>query len=143
MDAEDYGAQRALPIDATLLSAVLLRMRRDASGRMARWTLGERGAMELDVHFSPVPTTPGVSGPVWRSTGRLWDPDRLGLAPITVEVLANAADECGLQLLPEAPLQPWWQERTAALVALANAAIDELAEELLWHASRIDIAQPS
>ena len=38
---------------------------------------------------------------------------------------------------------PWWTTRTPALLDLAHAALDELAEELLWHATRDDVATQS
>jgi hypothetical protein len=131
--------ERALPIDATLLSAVLLRLRRDVVDRKARWTLGTRGAMEMDVHFVPASAAPGVVGPAWTTTARLWDPAHLALVTATVELAATSADRCELRLVA-GELTPWWQERTREFVQLANAALDELAEELLWHATRRDIA---
>ncbi|MGQ0824176.1 MAG: hypothetical protein ACT4OX_03930 [Actinomycetota bacterium] len=143
MEAGSNIVRRALPIDAPLLSAVVLRMRRDAAGRQARWSLGDRGAMELDVHFSPVPGSPAVLGRAWTTTGRLWDPDQLAMATVIVELEARAADECELWLAPADALSPWWQERTEAFDILAKAAVEELGEELLWHASRVDISQSS
>ena len=138
MDAGSTSAERALPIDATLLSAVLLRLRRDVADRQARWTLGTRGAMELDVHFVPATSAPGVLGPVWTTTARLWDPAHLALATATIELAATSADHCALRLLTT-DLTPWWQERAREFVVLANAALDELAEELLWHATRAGV----
>jgi hypothetical protein len=133
------SVRRMLPIDATLLSAVLLRLRREVAGRPNRWTLGDRGAMDVDVHFTPTASAPGVYGPAWATTGRLWDPEQLALATLTIELIARAADQCELQLTAT-ELTPWWQERVDALTELAHAALDELAEEMLWHATRRDIA---
>ena len=138
MDAGSTSVERALPIDATLLSAVLLRLRRDVADRHARWTLGTRGAMEMDVHFVPASAAPGVLGPVWTTTARLWDPAHLALASATVELEATGADRCQLRLVTM-ELTPWWHERARDLAQLMNAALDELAEELLWHATRRDI----
>ena len=133
------SAVRALPIDATLLSAVLLRLRRDVASRYARWTLGSRGAMEMDIHFAPRETALGLYSPVWATTARLWDPAQLAVAAATVELEAKSADLCELRLTAT-DLTPWWQAHRADLDDLAHAAVDELAEEMLWHATRRDIS---
>lgn len=132
---------RALRFDASLLSAVLLRLRRDSVSREIGWTLGERGAVEIDVHFTPAPSEPGVYGPAWVTKGQLWDPAHLACAPIEVLVHARAADACELVLTPGRRLGPWWDRHQAELETLAIAAAEELAEELLWHATRGDIAR--
>jgi hypothetical protein len=50
---------------------------------------------------------------------------------------------CELTLRPATPPSAWWTARTPALLDLAHAALDELGEELLWHASRHDVATHS
>jgi hypothetical protein len=60
-----------------------------------------------------------------------------------VEVRAGTIDTCELTLRPAIPLSAWWTARTAALLDLARAALDELGEELLWHATRDDVATHS
>jgi hypothetical protein len=137
---EATGVSRALPIDATLMNGVLQRLRRDVAADHTRWTLGTRGSVELDVHFLPV-ITPDRSGPTWISSARLWDPQGLAVAPMTVEIVIRTPETADLVLRPSSDLHPWWEARKPALVELATAAADELAEELLWHATRQDVAQ--
>jgi hypothetical protein len=118
---------RALPIDGALLGDALLRLRRDAGGAPLRWNLGDRGAVEIDVNF--------VSSPEWHTTVRVWDTGGLALATCTLDI-TTAVDRVTVQLTVDHPLLPWWAERIARLLDLVQASLDELAEELLWHASR-------
>jgi len=132
---EPGGVTRALPIDAALLDGVLRRLRRDAAGPLTRWTLGAHGSMELDIDFLPV-LGAGRIGPTWTSAVRLWPHDQVAVAQMTVEIGARDADTCEIALRPARALDPWWGAHERALRELAQAALDELAEELLWHASR-------
>ena len=50
-----------------------------------------------------------------------------------------SCDACEVTLRPELPLTPWWSARIPMLEELAQAALDELAEELLWHATRAGV----
>jgi hypothetical protein len=139
---EMYGGSisvaRALPIDAALVDDVLLRLRRDASGSMVGWTLGERGSVEFDVEFFPVffGFTASGAGPAWTTTARLWDPAAVAVVAAVVELSAVSTDTCELVIRPHLPLTPWWEARRTALLEIARAALDELAEELLWQATR-------
>jgi hypothetical protein len=139
---EMYGGSisvvRALPIDAALVDDVLVRLRRDASGSMLRWTLGERGSAELDVAFFPVffGFTSSGAGPAWTTNARLWDPSAVAVAAAVVELNAVSHDTCELTIRPDLPLTPWWEARVPVLLEVATAALDELAEELLWQATR-------
>ena len=118
---------RALPIDGALLGDALLRLRRDAAGAPLRWNLGDRGSVEVDVNF--------VSAPEWHTAVRVWDTGGLALATCTLEI-TTTVDRVTVQLSVDHPLLPWWTERIARLLDLVQAALDELSEELLWHASR-------
>jgi hypothetical protein len=53
-----------------------------------------------------------------------------------VDVTVVEPDRCELSIRPNLPLSPWWSARMPALLDLARAALDEFAEELLWHATR-------
>lgn len=143
MDAGGISVARALPIDAALLRDVLIRLRRDAAGSVTRWTLGELGVAEVDVAFFPILTAAGAAIPAWSSTARLWDTDGVALVHVAIELRAVGADGCELTLHPEATLAPWWSDRLPALLDLAHATLDELAEELLWHATRDGVATQS
>ncbi len=138
MDAA--GVTRALPIDATLVNNVLLQLRRDVASTHTCWTLGERGSIELDVHFLPVMVA-SQAGPTWTSSARLYDPAHVAVALATVEIVVRSAESADLVLRPRGDLDAWWQAHKPALLALASAAIDELAEEMLWHATREGVAQ--
>jgi len=129
----DINAARSLPIDAVLIGDVLRRLRRDTRGSAATWMLGTHGSAEIDIDFFPA-----VAGdvPAWTTTARLWDPEAVAMVRATIELSAVAADTCTLTAEPDLPLTPWWEARTPALAGLALAALDELAEELLWHATR-------
>ena len=136
MDAGGIIVARALAIDAALVGDVLIRLRRDAQGSVARWTLGGRGVAEVDADFFPILTADGADSPGWSTTARLWDPEGLAMLQATVELRAVAADGCELTVRPEIPLTPWWSARLPTLFDLAHATLDELGEELLWHATR-------
>lgn len=143
MDAGGIFVARALPIDAALVGDVLIRLRRDAPKSVARWTLGGRGVAELDADFFPILTATDADTPAWSTTARLWDPEGVAMLQVIVELRAVAVDGCELTVRPVLPLAPWWSARLDALLDLAHATLDELAEELLWHASRDGIATNS
>ncbi len=127
---------RTLPIDAALVNTVLLGLRRDTAGSSAGWSLGGRGSAEVDVDFLRAPTQPAS----WTTSARLWDPEAIAVVRAAVDLTAVSADACELAIRPDIPLTAWWSERLPALLELARAALDELAEELLWHATRDGIA---
>ncbi len=133
MEPGSISVTRTLPIDGALLADVLLRLRRDAGGSALRWSLGDRGAAEVDIIF----TSAGAS---WTTTARVWDPRGLAVAAVALHIRATAPDQVSLTLQPTSALTPWWVERIAELLDLAQAVVDELAEELLWHAARAGVA---
>ena len=134
---------RALPIDAALVGTVLGHLRRDTRGSSTAWTLGSRGSAQVDVDFYPVISTlniasendPQVESPAWTTGARLWDPEAVAMVKAVIAVTVVTPDTCEITIHPDMPLTPWWEARTPALLELAQATIDELAEELLWHAS--------
>ena len=107
MDAGGICVARSLPIDGALLRDVLIRLRRDIPGGVARWTLGGRGAAEFDVDFFPILTDTGDPIPAWSSTARLWDPDGVAMLPAVVELRSATIDSCELSLRPVSPPAPW------------------------------------
>ena len=143
MDAGGISVARTLSIDAALVPNVLIRLRRDVPGGVARWTLGGRGSAEVDVEFFPIVSEAGAAGPVWSSTARLWGPDGVAMLATVAEIRTQAVDSCELVLRPATDLAPWWTARLPALLDLAHAALDELSEELLFHATRDDVATHS
>jgi hypothetical protein len=142
MDGGTISVARALPIDAALVGDVLVRLRRDTRGTTMRWTLGERGSAELDVDFFPVffGFVSNRVGPAWTTSARLWDPEAVAVTSAVVELTAVSTDTCELAIRPDLPLTPWWEAHAPALLALAQASLEELAEELLWQATRDGVA---
>jgi hypothetical protein len=133
MEAGSISVTRTLPIDGALLSDVLLRLRRDAGPGPLRWTLGDRGSAEVDASFTS-------SGSTWTTTARVWDAGGLAVAGVALRLDPTGTDSVQLTLQPTSALTPFWQERTEELLELAHAAIDELSEEMLWHASRAGVS---
>ena len=119
---------RTLPIDGALLGDVMLRLRRDTPASLLRWTLGDRGTAEVDVCFTS-------AGPAWTTTARLWNRAGLAVTAATLQLVATGADEVRLTL------EPAESHQGRELLDLARAALDELAEELLWHATRAGLTQ--
>jgi hypothetical protein len=127
MDRSAISVTRTLPIDGVLLSDVLLRLRRDAAHAVVRWTLGDRGAAEVDVHFAS-------EGREWVTTGRIWNDG--GLTNVTFHAAPIGDDAVELRLDYAIV-----GEARAGLAGLADAVVDELAEELLWHGAHSGIAR--
>jgi len=136
MDAGGISVVRTLPIDPAIVNGVLFALRRETPGSVTGWSLGRRGSVEVDVDFFRT-GTPDAS---WTTTARLWDPQAVAVVRAVVDLTAVEPDSCELSIRPELPLSPWWSARMPALMDLARAALDELAEELLWHATREGVA---
>jgi hypothetical protein len=119
---------RTVAIDGAFLGDVLLYLRRDAAGPVLRWTLGDRGTAEIDACFDTCRRG-------WKATARLWSPNGLAVAAAVVYAAPASSDEVVLTLEPTLPPRGWG-DRAEPFTTLAESALDELAEELLWHASR-------
>ena len=131
-DNETAQVARRLPIGADELERVLLRLRRDCVDQQISWTLGDHGACELDATFLRV-----ASGgpPTFAARGRLWDRAHLALAPIAI-VITVRDDECDIEARPGV-LAAWWRKHPSQYARLARAAVEELAQELLWCATTL------
>jgi hypothetical protein len=134
MDRDGMSVARTLPIDGALLGDVMLRLRRDSPAPALRWNLGGRGAVEVDVFFTS-------AGPVWTTKARLWSHAGMVVTPATLQLVATADDEVRLTLEPVPPPAPAVRNPSFDLLDLAHAALDELAEELHWHATRAGLTQ--
>ena len=132
MDAGGISVVRALPIDPAIVNGTLLALRRDTPGSATGWSLGQRGSAEVDVDF----VRTGAPDPTWTASARLWDPAAIAVVRAVVVLTVVGPDGCELSIRPELPLARWWSARMPALLGLAQAALDELGEELLWHATR-------
>jgi hypothetical protein len=127
--------RRGLPIDAVLLEEVLSNLRRDSGGAAMRWSLGERGIAEVDSQFAPVLDSHD-DHPAWSTSARLWDARGLVVAGAIVCITATTPDDATLAVQPSSTLPAWWESRLASFLDLVHAVVDEIAEELLWHATR-------
>jgi hypothetical protein len=138
MEPGGISVARTLPIDGALLGDVLLRLRRDSAASSLRWTLGDRGAAEVDVCFTS-------AGAGWTTTARLWSRTSVALTPATVWCGPTGVDEVTLTLEPAAGdrSRGGMAASPPGLAELARAAVDELAEELLWHATRAPFTRSS
>ncbi len=132
MDPGGISVERTLPIDGALVGDVLLRLRRDSPESTLRWTLGDLGAAEVEVGFTS-------DGPDWTTRARLWNYSGLAMTTATLRLVVSAPDEVRLTLVPTQVPELAPTEDTAALTDLGQAAIAELGEELLWHATRADL----
>jgi hypothetical protein len=124
---------RTLPIDGALLGDVLRRLRRDAGASPLRWKLGDRGAAEVDVNFTS-------TGSAWTTPARVWDVSGLAVASVALRLEPIAPDAVELTIEPTNALTPMWQARLPELLDLAHAVVDELSEELLFHATRAGVS---
>ncbi len=133
METGDNLVARTLPVDGALVNDILLRFRRDAGNAVVRWTLGENGAAEINANFTS-------DGPRFTAAGRLWDRTGLALVNVRFALAVTAPDAVQLSLEIPDELSPWWVSRAEQLDTLCHAALDELGEELLWHAARAGVA---
>ena len=122
--------ERTLPFAPPLLGDVLGRLWRATAASPLRWTLGDRGTAGIDLPFV---ASNGASGehPRWKSTARLWSV--AGSEPVVVVLALHARGDDAVDL--SLRLADGQRER-AQDRDLARALVAELAEELLWHASR-------
>ncbi len=133
MDPGGISVARTLPIDGALLDDVLLRLRRDAATSALRWTLGDRGTAEVEIAFTSTGTAACSS---WTTRARLWNSSGLAVTAATVHLVAASRRRVEVVLEPSFTPTVASDDEAAALFDLARAALDELAEELLWHATR-------
>lgn len=122
MEPGKIVVDRTLAIDGALLGDVLHRLRRDAHGAIVQWTLGDHGNAEIDVNFTS-------DGPVWHTAAYVWPRDRVHVANVELRLTRVADDELELRV-----------ETNADVSELLRALVDELAEELLWHAARSGVS---
>jgi hypothetical protein len=127
---------RTLPIDGALLDDVMLRLRRDSVTPALCWTLGKLGGAEVDARFTS-------TGPSWTTEARLWSHAGRAVTAATLHLEATGADEVRLTLEPVIPAARAGDFQNWELLDLARAAVDELAEELLWHATRAGLTNRS
>jgi hypothetical protein len=124
---------RRLPIEGSSLGRVLARLQAETSGNQVRWNLGERGSCELDVTFAR-----GQAGATrFVTSARLWDPANTSCATVAVSLATCEGHESQLEIHPAEAIGEWWTVRLPAYLDLAHAALEELAQELLFQHTRV------
>jgi hypothetical protein len=132
----DGQVARLLDMHAARAAAAVLGLRREFAGVTQQWTLGDHGTFELDAAFVGVTLTAASPFGHQRisTTGRLWRPRDLVVVPVDVTLASTRRPPTEVSITPEGPLPPLFAADRDAYLALALAALDELAEELLFHA---------
>ena len=134
MDAREAHVEvtRTLRIDTAAFADALVGLRREMAGLTQLWNLGDHGSFELDARLSP----PGRRS-LGRSdlTGRLWNTDGSALAPVRITATSDEVVTV-VALLPNGPAGQWFADHVHEHVDLAHAALNELCEELLYHATQ-------
>jgi hypothetical protein len=132
----DGQVARLLDINAIRAASAVLALRREFGSLTQQWTLGDLGTFELDAAFVGVTLT--ASSPFGHqrisTSGRLWAPRAIAVVPVEVTLASTRRPPSELSLTPEVPLPPSFASDLDGYHALARAALDELAEELLFHA---------
>lgn len=139
----DFRVSRALPLDAALLPAVVDGLQRASATPTVRWRLGDRGGVDIDVRFVESPEHNGETerGRVLTTSAWLWTSSTEPSATAVLELVALGTDSVELSCRSAgttgcARRQMEDRDAVGRLLDLAHAAVDELAEELLWHATR-------
>ena len=138
-NAQHIGVARSVPLNAIQTGAAVLAFRREIPGASQRWTLGSLGSFEIDSQFVGLTLVaqklPGEQRIA--TTGRLWSPDGMAVAGVEVALESALAPPTQLSIVPTAALPPTFANVLDAYFALANAALTELCEELLYHAAAV------
>jgi hypothetical protein len=134
---DQISITRRLPIEGETLGHVLARLRAETCGTTLRWSLGERGSCEFDLRFDRDVLDADGARIGYESTALLWDPAGCSPATVTVTLLGCDDGESQLDFVPGEALGTWWTAHLAAYLDLAHAALEELAQELLFQATRV------
>ena len=123
---------RTLRLDNASFADALVGLRREMAGLSQHWNLGSRGSFELDARMSA-----SARRSLGRSdlTGRLWNAEGNALVPVRITAKSDELITV-VALLPNGNAGTWFAAHVHEHVDLAHAAVDELCEELLYHASQ-------
>jgi hypothetical protein len=128
---------RRLPIDRVILPRVLGRLQEETVGLTMHWQLGDRGTCDVEVGFVVDAHAAEVGVEQYVSNALLSDPHGTEIASVEVTLAPCDGNESQLELRPTQAIGPWWDNHISAYLDLAHAAIEELAQELLWYHSRL------
>jgi hypothetical protein len=135
---------RRLPIGADALAPVLARLRAETSGTTLRWNLGERGSCGVEVTFTRKINGAGLNGAGtggFVSSASLSATGHDGSATVVVSLVGCDSQESQLEFHPATTIGDWWAAHLPAYLDLANAALEELAQELLYQHTRVRAEQ--
>ncbi len=122
---------RAIRLSAPELADALVGLRREMTGLRPRWSLAMHGSLELDLRVrpagSPRPSRLALAGSLRSS-------DLTELAAIRITATSETHTSA-ISLLPTDDASLWHDDHLRAYLDAAHAALDELCEELLWHAA--------
>jgi hypothetical protein len=134
---EEIRAGRTVGLNAIETAAAVLGLRREMSGAFQRWTLGPYGTFEMDSHFIGLTLSAQTRRGDQRieTSGRLWSPDGMAVVSVTVALESSLAPPTQVSLTVASQLPPTFALNMVGLRALAFAALEELCEEVLFHAA--------
>lgn len=134
---EQIRVGRAVPLNAIETAAAVLGVRREMDGSLQRWSLGDYGSFELDAQFSGLTLSAQTrrGHQCIQTSGRLWHPTGMAVAPVVVSLESSLAPPTQLTLTTTT-LPGAFAHDLDGLRALACAALEELSEELMYHAAR-------
>jgi hypothetical protein len=124
-------ASRRLPLESTALRVALLFLTVDTLAESHRWTLGPLGAIQFATEFTPVAGDDDNESRCFSSRARLCAPD--GFC-VDAEILLMTRDGAEPRLMLRADAGS--EEHRDDLTIAARAALDELAEELMFFGTR-------
>jgi hypothetical protein len=135
IDIDHISLGRRLPIDADHLARVVARLRLDAGATTLHWSLGDHGGCDIEVTFAPYAHPRGIA---FTTTAVLWT--TTGAARMDVQLEPTDDGEAQITMSPATPDGTLGFVRGSALRSVdgvAHAALEELAQELLWQHSRL------
>ena len=136
---QEIRAGRTVSLNAIETAAAVLGLRREMSGAFQRWTLGPFGVFEMDSQFVGLTLSAQTRRGDQRieTTGRLWSPDGMAVVSVSVALESALAPPTQLSISVSSQLPPTFANNLVGLRALAHAALEELCEEVLFHAANI------
>ncbi len=130
---------RTVHLNAIETAAAVLGLRREMDAAQQRWTLGPYGTFELDSQFVGLTLNSQTRRGDQRieTSGRLWSPDGMAVVSVSVAIESALAPPTQLSITVSSHLPPTFAHNLVGLRALAHAALEELTEEILFHAANV------
>ncbi len=137
MDGNNVRVARPLPLSTIQVAVALLALTRELDMPTHRWTLGNHGSFELDCGFEglTLDDTTRRGEQCITSRGRLWSNDGMAVSSVTLTIESGIASPTEIALTTIASLPPAFAADVPRFIALADAAVADICEELLYHAA--------